>query len=248
MARTGRPKTEKISVNCAGCGVTMERYPSVVNNNASGRFFCSKACRDVVGSKPRKKADATCETCGKVFYPINGGVNRFCSKACHDQGQRKGRVQGTCEVCGAAFEMKPSQALFWTGQFCSNVCASVSKRKRVLDRMHNGKPALLSNDGYVKIWEPAHARYAKASGWVAEHRVVMEQILDRPLAAGEHVHHINGDKTDNRPENLAIMSPGDHSSLTGYERAAKERARREAMETELERYRRLYGPLPPEGT
>ena len=44
-----------------------------------------------------------------------------------------------------------------------------------------------------------------------EHRVVAEQKLGRPLEKGEVVHHIDGDKLNNHPDNLEVLTNSQHT-------------------------------------
>lgn len=72
-------------------------------------------------------------------------------------------------------------------------------------KMRNGqgrRPTITGN-GYRLVYLPDHPN-ATARGYIMEHIVVMTETLGRPLLPGENVHHRNGVKTDNRPENLEL--------------------------------------------
>ena len=69
----------------------------------------------------------------------------------------------------------------------------------------------VASNGYVKIRVGVNHHLADVSGYAYEHRVIAEKSLGRRLLHGEIVHHLNGDKTDNRSENLAVRAGrGEH--------------------------------------
>jgi hypothetical protein len=64
---------------------------------------------------------------------------------------------------------------------------------------------IIDGDGYVRIWAPEDER-SNCGRYMKEHTLVMEAILGRRLFHGENVHHMNGNRVDNRPENLELWS------------------------------------------
>jgi uncharacterized protein (DUF1330 family) len=66
--------------------------------------------------------------------------------------------------------------------------------------------------GYIQVYAPDHPA-ASMDGYVPEHRLIVEKQLGRFLTRAEHVHHINGVKDDNRPENLIALPHAEHTRM-----------------------------------
>jgi hypothetical protein len=63
----------------------------------------------------------------------------------------------------------------------------------------------ITEHGYVLIYIGKNKHLADTRGYAYEHRLVAEYKLGRELMNWEKVHHINGNRQDNRPENLQVV-------------------------------------------
>lgn len=73
---------------------------------------------------------------------------------------------------------------------------------------------IVDQDGYILVKAPDHPNCDRHR-YVREHRLVMEQVLGRFLTPDEVVHHIDGDKQNNHPDNLQVYgSNPDHLAET----------------------------------
>lgn len=110
-----------------------------------------------------------------------------------------------CSACAAIVYRKPSYQAHYTLAACSRACSG--KLAGLANKGRRYTPAeRVVHGGYVRVRHPVTGR------WVKEHRLIAEQRLGRTLRPDEFVHHINHVKTDNRWENLRVMTPAEHMS------------------------------------
>lgn len=200
MSKQGRPSTS-VAVECANCKISIKKTPSDLARNRTGRFFCSAECRNIIGSKPKTGKHISCQICGiDIWVKLSDKTKKFCSKQCHDVAQTTlGTETRTCKHCGGEFEFRLAMAKYNAGVYCTRQCEKDYRYTQSLGRTK------MTKDGYVVVKMPEHPN-AQATGWIMEHRVVMEKSLGRHLEPDENVHHKNGDRSDNSLGNLELWN------------------------------------------
>ena len=81
-----------------------------------------------------------------------------------------------------------------------------SKKRKCIEKPI-GTKRIRKDDGYIEIKVRRGSK-----GWMREHRFIMEQYLKRKLK-NEIIHHINGNRTDNRIINLMVLPKKKHNNL-----------------------------------
>ena len=168
---------EKILLNCEECGVLYKTPHQKFENN--NKNYCSNKCR-------YKKLE-NCINCGKK----KNGCSKIYCESCYRKEYYKNNPEKRDKKRKTSLENKRKKLGI-------PIDAPLLKNK-------NGFGGI-NGCGYKIYYKPDHFASNKISGKITEHKMIMCEFLGRNLYKEENIHHKNGDRLDNRLENLELWS------------------------------------------
>lgn len=177
----------------------------------------------------------TCVICGSAFSvpPVRAESAKTCGLKCRGlyiaKCYAERRKELRCPACGKTFLARPREAPY--RRFCSDACAYPHRHNNVPKRENHYRwkgGLAVHTDGYLYVTVDGHPFGARTGYYILEHRVVMELWMreEAPthrflmeidgnlyLRPEIHVHHISGNKRDNRRSNLLACTSAAHRDI-----------------------------------
>ena len=197
------PVQNKVRVKCDYCGNEFYRYPSQLAGK--DKVYCSEECRWQIG----RELNLRCDYCGNAFHRApseiakwadRGCTQTYCSRECYDRARqaslpeghrpagRWGKHYAECIQCGKSMYLRPSRIHTDHENFCSMAC----RREFRLTHPERG------------VW--AARKHSKQ-----QHTTCQVCGLDE--LAILVTHHIDGNRKNNRQENLIVLCPNCHTRM-----------------------------------
>lgn len=198
--------------NCARCGAQFERNRKLSAKQWASRSFCSKKCAatkisvsaEVVIAHYSEGKSST--ELGAQFGVDPHSIRRIIIKA----GGQLRSLSEAISISHNRAEFKQACAVRQTGKRLSEG-AKQKLRSLCGERSPKWKGGITRHrDGY-EIYSNAIGNGDNAGKLV--HRLIAEKKIGRKLLPGEHVHHIDFNKTNNHPDNLQVMDAREHHIL-----------------------------------